>query len=95
MVIIYRAEFGGFAGVLRSGSGLRQTPGIVSRVAASRRSRKRIEEVFGWIKTVAGLRHPKLRGRAKIAWAFFAAVADNLVRAPSCWQHRHDRPCRL
>ncbi len=52
--------------------------------AKSQRIRKRIEEAFGWIKTVAGLRQTKLRGRAKVAWAFtFAVAAYNLVRAPA------------
>jgi transposase len=51
--------------------------------AASQRIRKRIEEAFGWIKTVAGLRQTKLRGRLKVAWAFtFAVAAYNLVRTP-------------
>lgn len=51
--------------------------------AQSQRIRKRIEETFGWIKTVAGLRQTKLRGRPKVAWAFtFAVAAYNLVRAP-------------
>jgi transposase len=51
--------------------------------AASQRVRKRIEEVFGWIKTVAGLRQTKLRGVPKVDWAFtFAAAAYNLVRLP-------------
>jgi transposase len=51
--------------------------------AASQRSRKRIEEAFGWMKTVAGLRKTKLRGLPKVDWAFtFAAAAYNLVRAP-------------
>jgi len=51
--------------------------------AKSQRIRKRIEEAFGWIKTVAGLRQTKLRGRVKVAWAFtFAVAAYNLVRAP-------------
>ncbi|MGH6820770.1 MAG: transposase, partial [Methylocella sp.] len=50
---------------------------------ASQRIRKRIEEAFGWIKTVAGLRKTKLRGLAKVDWAFtFAAAAYNLVRLP-------------
>jgi hypothetical protein len=50
---------------------------------ASQRVRKRIEEAFGWIKTVAGLRKTKLRGLPKVDWAFtFAAAAYNLVRAP-------------
>jgi transposase len=52
--------------------------------AKSQRIRKRIEEAFGWIKTVAGLRQTKFRGRARVAWAFtFAVAAYNLVRAPA------------
>lgn len=51
--------------------------------AASLRVRKRIEEGFGWIKGIAGLSRPKLRGRSKLDWAFtFAAAAYNLVRLP-------------
>jgi IS5 family transposase len=51
--------------------------------AKSQRIRKRIEEAFGWIKTVAGLRKTKLRGLPKVDWTFtFAAAAYNLVRAP-------------
>jgi transposase len=51
--------------------------------AKSQRVRKRIEEAFGWIKTVAGLRKTKLRGRPRVDWSFtFAAAAYNLVRAP-------------
>jgi transposase len=49
----------------------------------SQRIRKRIEEAFGWMKTVAGLRKTKLKGLPKVDWAFtFAATAYNLVRAP-------------
>jgi transposase len=51
--------------------------------AASIRARKRIEEAFGWIKTIAGLRKVKLRGLSKVDWAFtFAAAAYNLIRLP-------------
>src|SRR5512133_3850503 len=51
--------------------------------ASSQRIRKRIEEAFGWIKSVAGMRRTKLRGLARVDWAFtFAAAAYNLVRAP-------------
>jgi IS5 family transposase len=51
--------------------------------AASQRIRKRIEEAFGWIKNVAGLRQTKLRGIAKVDWAFsFAVAAYILVRTP-------------
>lgn len=49
----------------------------------SQRIRKRIEEAFGWIKTIAGLRKSRFVGRAKTDWAFtFAACAYNLVRLP-------------
>ncbi len=51
--------------------------------AASLRARKRIEETFGWIKTVAALRRTKLRGLRKVDWSFtFAAAAYNLIRLP-------------
>lgn len=51
--------------------------------AASIRIRKRIEEAFGWIKTVAGMRKTKLRGLDRVDWAFaFTAAAYNLVRLP-------------
>jgi transposase len=51
--------------------------------AASQRIRKRIEETFGWTKTIAGMRKTKLRGVPKVDWAFtFAAAAYNLVRLP-------------
>jgi len=49
--------------------------------AVSQRKRKRVEEIFGWIKTVAGLRKTKHRGRKRVSWIFtFAAAAYNLVR---------------
>jgi hypothetical protein len=51
--------------------------------AVSQRIRKRIEETFGWMKTVAGQEKTKLRGRDRVGWAFtFAAAAYNLVRLP-------------
>lgn len=54
-----------------------------SGYAVSQRIRKRIEEAFGWIKTVAGQEKTKLRGRDRVGWAFtFAAAAYNLVRLP-------------
>jgi len=49
----------------------------------SQRCRKRIEEVFGWIKGSAGLAKVKLRGRAKVDAAFTLALAAyNLIRLP-------------
>ncbi|MCP1838543.1 transposase [Bradyrhizobium sp. USDA 4524] len=51
--------------------------------AVSQRIRKRIEEAFGWIKTVAGQEKTSFRGRDRVGWAFtFAAAAYNLVRLP-------------
>ena len=49
--------------------------------AISQRVRKRIEEVFGWMKTVGGLRKPRHRGGARVNWQFLpASAAYNLVR---------------
>lgn len=49
----------------------------------SQRCRKRIEEVFGWIKGAAGLAKVKLRGRARVDAAFTLALAAyNLIRLP-------------
>ncbi len=49
--------------------------------AVSQRKRKRIEEVFGWLKTVALLRKTRHRGVFKVGWVFtFAAAAYNLIR---------------
>jgi hypothetical protein len=49
----------------------------------SQRIRKRIEEAFGWVKTVAGQEKTKYRGRGRVGWAFtFAVAAYNLTRLP-------------
>ncbi|MGZ3280984.1 MAG: IS5 family transposase [Caulobacteraceae bacterium] len=51
--------------------------------AASQRIRKRIEEGFGWIKTVAGQRKTRFKGKDRVGWAFtFATAAYNLIRLP-------------
>jgi transposase len=43
--------------------------------------RKRVEEVFGWMKTVALHRKTRFRGLDRVSWMFtFAAAAYNLVR---------------
>jgi transposase len=45
--------------------------------------RKRIEEPFGWMKTVGGLRKTRHRGRGLVEWFFvLTATAYNLVRIP-------------
>jgi transposase len=47
----------------------------------SQRKRKRVEEIFGWLKTVGGLRKLRHRGLERVAWMFtFAVAAYNLVR---------------
>jgi transposase len=47
----------------------------------SQKKRKRIEECFGWLKTIALMRKVRHRGIEKVGWMFtFAAAAYNLVR---------------
>jgi len=47
----------------------------------SQKKRKRIEECFGWLKTIALMRKVRHRGMEKVGWVFtFAAAAYNLVR---------------
>ena len=65
----------------------RRTPGLDGRTTRSvgyrisQRIRKRIEENFGWMKTVGGLRRTRYRGSAKVALhARLTAVANILLR---------------
>ena len=47
----------------------------------SQRARKWVEEIFGWVKTVGGLRKTRFRGTARVGWMFtWALAAYNLVR---------------
>jgi IS5 family transposase len=49
--------------------------------AVSQRKRKRIEEIFGWLKTVGMLRKTRHKGLLRVGWVFtFATAAYNLVR---------------
>ena len=49
--------------------------------AISQKKRKRIEECFGWLKTIALMRKVRHRGTLKVDWIFtFACAAYNLVR---------------
>src|SRR2546426_3275149 len=49
--------------------------------AISQRKRKRIEECFGWLKTIALMRKVRHRGVGKVDWIFtLACAAYNLVR---------------
>jgi transposase len=51
--------------------------------AASQRIRKRIEEIFGWLKTVAGWRKSRFRGLDRTEHGFHLALAAyNLTRMP-------------
>jgi transposase len=51
--------------------------------AVSQIIRKRIEEPFGWIKSVATLRKTRHRGTARVGWMFtLAMTAYNLIRLP-------------
>ena len=43
--------------------------------------RKRVEEIFGWIKTVGGFRRSRYRGLERTqAWGYFVAGTYNLLR---------------
>ena len=47
----------------------------------SQRIGKRVEEIFGWMKTVGGLRRSRYRGRERTqAWGYFVAGTYNLLR---------------
>ena len=51
--------------------------------AISLRVRKRIEEVFGWIKTTGALRKTRHKGTERVGWIFaLTAAAYNLIRLP-------------
>jgi len=51
--------------------------------AISQQKRKRIEEPFGWAKTIGGLARPMLRGAARMAFKFTLTMAAyDLVRLP-------------
>ena len=43
--------------------------------------RKRVEEIFGWLKTVGLVRKTRHRGRERVEWMFtFSLAVYNLVR---------------
>jgi hypothetical protein len=49
--------------------------------AMSQQKRKRIEEIFGWLKTIGLLRKTRHRGQARVGWMFiFGLAVYNLVR---------------
>jgi Transposase DDE domain len=49
----------------------------------TQRCRKRIEEIFGWVKEAAGFSSVKVRGKPRVNATFTLAVAAyNLIRIP-------------
>ena len=51
--------------------------------AVSQQKRKRIEEPFGWGKTIGGLARPMFRGIRKLSFKFTLTMAGyNLIRLP-------------
>ena len=64
-----------------------QVPGLDKRTTfkngyqVSQRIRKRVEEIFGWVKTVGGLRRSRYRGQERTqAWGYFVVSTYNLLR---------------
>jgi transposase len=65
----------------RGGSAIDQRTTRHPGYGVSQRKRKRVEEIFGWLKTVALLRKTRHRGLKLVGWIFkFATAAYNLVR---------------
>jgi len=65
----------------------RCTPGLDGRATRtegyriSQRERKRVEKIFGWLKTVGGLSKTRFIGQAKTQMAaFISGAAYNLLR---------------
>ncbi len=65
----------------------RKTPGLDARTtrhrsyAISQRKRKRVEEIFGWMKAYGGLRRTLVRGLARVQMhAYIVGAAYNLLR---------------
>lgn len=64
-----------------------RVPGLDGRTTTqagyqfSQRIRKRVEEIFGWMKTVGGLRRSRYLGLERTqAWGYFVAGTYNLLR---------------
>jgi transposase len=65
----------------RGGSAIDQRTTRHAGYSVSQTKRKRVEEIFGWFKTVALLRKTRFRGLERVGWIFtWAAAAYNLVR---------------
>ena len=56
-------------------------PPAIRATRSASRSGSCVEEIFGWLKTVALLRKTRHRGVRRVGWMFtFAAAVYNLVR---------------
>ena len=65
----------------RGGSAIDQRTTRHAGYALSQQRRKRVEEIFGWLKTIGLQRQTRFRGTARVAWMFvFATAAYHLVR---------------
>ena len=78
-------EYGGTPHVAQNTTGRRSAiDGRTTRhpgYATSQRLRKRVEEIFGWLKSVGGFRRTRYRGLARTQLAgYLVAAADSLVR---------------
>jgi hypothetical protein len=73
--------------------GDRQADNAASRLWQSQRVRKRIEEAFGWIKTVAGFPKNPLRSLAKVDWAF--TFCRCCLQPGASWRSRRHRRTRI
>ena len=61
--------------------------------ALSQRKRKRVEEIFGWVKTVGGLRKTRHRGVARVDWMFSFDWRPTTWLECATWRlHQHESP---
>ncbi len=55
--------------------------GLPAGYAISQRIRMKVEEIFGWLKTIGGLRKTRYRGLEKVDFVvYLVGAAYNLVR---------------
>jgi transposase len=65
----------------RGGSAIDARTARHAGYAISQKARKRVEEIFGWMKTVATMQKTRHRGTDRVDWTFtFTAAAYNLIR---------------
>jgi transposase len=73
----------------RVGSAIDERTARHSGYEISQRIRKRVEEIFGWMKTVGGYRKTRYRGVQRVGWGFTLAMAAyNMVRVRNIMAQR-------